>query len=398
MVQNEITQIEQAKQEWEATVDSLPQLVCLLDDQQRIIRANRTVERWGLANVSEVKGMKFADLLHVNRPGAANYLKLLLNQAWEQIAQGHAVEYEFEDRILHRYLHIQIRPTASQSDKILSSFAAIVIHDVTKQKQLEKALQKANEELAKLNADKDKFFSILAHDLRGPFTPLLGNAELLVTMAEKLSPKEVKAFGESIHQSGRRIFELLENLLTWAMMQMGRMVYEPQFFDLQDIVEKNSGLLTEMAQRKQITLTTVLMEGADVYADANMINTVIRNLMTNALKFTPVGGQVTVTCQMRVDEFTHIAEFLEVSVVDTGVGISAEDMTKLLRLDVHHSTTGTAKEKGTGLGLIMCKEMVERNFGNIWLESVLGQGTRVKFTLPLTPPMEIDNESQYIKI
>jgi signal transduction histidine kinase len=238
-------------------------------------------------------------------------------------------------------------------------------------------IKDANEELARMNADKDKFFSIVAHDLRGPFLPLLGNAQLLEEMAFGLSPRDVQEMSASIRRSAKLVFELLENLLQWSRMQMGRMTYDPEQIVLHELIAKIVELLMSNATSKNITLQSLVEADISVYADENMLNTVIRNLVNNAIKFTPDGGEVMVEVRPCED-----ADFVEISVSDTGVGISEENIDKLFRIDVHHSTAGTAKESGTGLGLIMCKEMVEMNRGKIWIESELGEGTTVKFTVP----------------
>ncbi len=230
-------------------------------------------------------------------------------------------------------------------------------------------------QLQKDNADKDKFFSIVAHDLKGPFMPLIGNAELLIELADALPPSEVRQMGVSIRDSGKRMVDLLENLLTWARLQMGRMECQPELFNLQEVVKKNISLLADIAVYKQVILQNNVKGDCVVYGDEHMIDTVIRNLINNALKFSLPMGQVTVSS-------TCLEETVLVAVADTGGGIKQEDIAKLFKVGSQHTTTGTAKEKGTGLGLIMCQEMIERNNGQIWLESELGKGTVVKFTVP----------------
>jgi hypothetical protein len=181
---------------------------------------------------------------------------------------------------------------------------------------------------------------------------------------------------EGIQRTAKNVYALLENLLEWSMLQRGRMPYEPIHFKLQEMAARNVELLATNAAAKGITLTHEVTTEAVVLADVNMIDTVIRNLMTNALKFTPTQGQVTLKAKILP------TELVEIAITDTGVGISATNLQKLFKIDVHHSTKGTAKEAGTGLGLIICQEMVQRNEGKIWIESELGQGTTVKFTLP----------------
>jgi signal transduction histidine kinase len=235
----------------------------------------------------------------------------------------------------------------------------------------------------KLNADKDKFFSIISHDLRNPFNSLLGNTQLMAGMTGEFSQQDIQEMSQSIYNQAKAAHRLLENLLTWSQLQRGRIEYDPGPVELHRLAENTVALLHEVAQGKEIRLEQTIEEELLIHADEYMIETVIRNLTNNALKFTPAGGQVTLSARQNgpppgKDE----TEWVEVSVSDTGVGISREDIDKLFKLEVHHTTPGTAHEKGTGLGLILCQEMVGKNGGRIWLESELGQGTTVKFTVP----------------
>jgi two-component system sensor histidine kinase/response regulator len=238
----------------------------------------------------------------------------------------------------------------------------------------------------KLNTDKDKFFSIISHDLRTPFTSLMGNTELMAEMIDQLSQQDIQEMSRDIHNQAKATHHLLENLLTWSQLQRGRIEYEPGPIELHQLAEHTVELLREVALGKQIRLEQTIEGELFIHADEYMIDTVIRNLTSNALKFTPEGGQVTLSAQQNgasppCDEET---DWVQVSIKDTGVGISPEDIDKLFKIEGHHTTLGTAQEKGTGLGLILCQEMVERNGGRIWVESdgVPGQGTTVKFTVP----------------
>jgi len=241
--------------------------------------------------------------------------------------------------------------------------------------ELYSLVQTANDELSKLNADKDKFFSIVAHDLKGPFLPLLGNLELLTDMAESFTPDQIKSMSSSSYRAAKQVFGLLENLLQWARMQMGRMEYKPQQFNLNELVVKTIELLADSATSKGINLYSKIDPDCIIYADERMIDTVIRNLTNNALKFTPESGEVKISANLNGNQ-------VEVSVTDSGVGISQKNIDKLFKIETAHSTKGTDNESGTGLGLIMCQEMVEQNSGKIWIESELGQGTTVRFTVP----------------
>ncbi len=266
----------------------------------------------------------------------------------------------------------------------LADQIAIAIHNA-RLYSLEKNLrhleaQKARE-LAELNTSKDKFFSIVAHDLRSPFNPLLGLAQIMMKMPDTTPAQEFREMGQDIYRSARNVYNLLENLLEWSRLQQDHIKYKPERLILKQIVKEIGILLTEVAISKGVGLQNTVPNGVLVYADENMLHAVIRNLTSNALKFTSSGDQVTIS----VGPSKADSGLAEVSVSDTGVGISLEDQSKLFNLEATHTTRGTAKEKGTGLGLIICQEMVEKNGGQIWIESdgIPGQGTTVKFTVPL---------------
>lgn len=232
--------------------------------------------------------------------------------------------------------------------------------------------------LAALNTAKDKFLSIIAHDLRGPFLPLLGWSEMLYATADE-SDSDIKAISQKIRRSAKSVSALLEDLLQWSRMQLGRMEYNPQTIHLKPLVDTGFDLVTEYAASKNITLHHTITDNNQIFADKNMINTVIRNLILNAIKFTPTGGLVSISAKATATS----PDFVEVSVTDTGVGISQEDMKTLFKIDERPIKEGTAQETGTGLGLIICKEMIQKNHGQIVAKSQVGQGTTITFTVPV---------------
>jgi signal transduction histidine kinase/CheY-like chemotaxis protein len=234
-----------------------------------------------------------------------------------------------------------------------------------------------------LNTDKDKFLSIISHDLCNPFNSLLDNTQLMSQMIDRLSPQDIREMSQSIHNQATAAHRLLENLLAWSQLQRGRIEYNPGPVDLRQLAENTIALLQEVALGKQIRLEQTIERELFIYADEHMIETIIRNLTSNALKFTPTEGQVILSARRNgISPDKKGPGWVEVSVTDTGVGISPEDIDKLFKSEIHHTSRGTAKEKGTGLGLILCQEMVEKNGGQIWVESELGKGTTVKFTVP----------------
>ena len=238
-------------------------------------------------------------------------------------------------------------------------------------------LSEANARLAELNTSKDKFFSIISHDLRSPFSVMLGYAQLIETNFETYGLDKIKQMFGKMRIAAERLYVLLENLLTWSRIQQGAMEYDPTSIDLERVAEENRELLLSQAGQKHIELRNSIKPMTHAYADYNMISTVLRNLMSNALKFTPEDGIIDISANQNVD-------WVEVAVSDTGVGINEADFPKLFRIDVQHSNVGTAGEKGSGLGLSLCKDLVEKNGGAILVESVVGQGTTVRFTIPRT--------------
>jgi two-component system sensor histidine kinase/response regulator len=229
-----------------------------------------------------------------------------------------------------------------------------------------------------LNASKDKFFSIISHDLRSPFATLLGFSQLLSENIKRYNLDEIKHRVERIRTSAENLYALLENLLTWSRIQRGAMEHNPENMSIIEIVEDNIMLFTSKAEEKQITLKKSLEPGTSVYSDRNMIHTVVRNLISNAMKFTHNGGTIEVSVQ------PHDEQYMEIAVADTGIGIKQEDLVKLFRIDVQYTNVGTAGESGTGLGLTLCKDLVEKNDGKIWVESEIGKGTTFRFILPKT--------------
>lgn len=251
----------------------------------------------------------------------------------------------------------------------------VALIDLTEYKKIENSLKDSNEELNALNITKDKFFSIIAHDLRSPFQSLLGSSEMLATEIKGLSQEEIVSLGKGLNDSLKNLYALLENLLYWSMMQRNIVEYNPTQINLFDLVQKIFGLTDLSIKKKNIVLINKIENGTFVYADVDMLRLILHNLLMNAIKFTPAeGGKITLSS-------TDEGGFVEVSVQDTGVGIEFLNSSGLFNFNTITTTKGTAGEKGTGLGLPLCKEFVERCGGTIWVESDLGKGSRFTFTL-----------------
>jgi signal transduction histidine kinase len=236
-------------------------------------------------------------------------------------------------------------------------------------------IEAQNIQLQTLNTTKDKFFSIIGHDLKGPLNSLTSFSNLLINHFDALSKEEIQNIAKDLDKSLKNLFALLNNLLEWARSQTGNIDFTASPINLSEVLEQNKELLSQQAAAKDIT---ILYEPAEVVlASAHMpsVTTVIRNLISNAIKFTPPGGAIKLNALKNSNEVV-------VSVADTGVGMSKPVMDKLFRLDAKHSTLGTANEKGTGLGLILCKDFVEKNGGRLWVESEEGKGSTFYFSLP----------------
>ncbi len=236
-------------------------------------------------------------------------------------------------------------------------------------------IEKHREQLKELNASKDKFFSIIAHDLRNPIAGFLNLTDVLSTNFEVLSENERKEFIEVMNQASKQLYNLLENLLQWSRAQTGSIKYQPRHIELKKMVDNAIDSMMLNIENKKLKLNLHISPDTIVYADENMITTVIRNLLSNAIKFSNPESSINLRCAIN-------EEFAEFTVTDQGIGIKKEVQEKLFKIDQHVTTDGTSQEKGSGLGLILCKEFVEKNGGQIWVESELNKGASFTFNLP----------------
>jgi signal transduction histidine kinase len=230
--------------------------------------------------------------------------------------------------------------------------------------------------LRELNASKDKFFSIIAHDLKNPFNTLIGFSDMLNESEKAHDPVAIHKYSDMINKSARQTFRLLENLLDWANAQRGKISFVPVELNLKEVIAEEFLMKGEMAGAKKIELISYLFEDLVIKADINMLRTILRNLISNAIKFTHRNGSVIVKAVVTKNN-------VEISVTDNGVGMSEETMARIFRIDSNLSTRGTEDEKGTGLGLFLSREFVEKHGGKIWVESEESKGSTFKFTLPL---------------
>jgi PAS domain S-box-containing protein len=258
------------------------------------------------------------------------------------------------------------------------------IQDITERKKNEFEIKRINIELAELLATKDKFFSIIAHDLRSPFNGIIGFSSILKEEARDLDVSTIEQYAGMINYSSQQVLDLLENLLEWARVEQGQIPFNPSPIILRELVTEVIALLSDNANLKEISLLNHIPDDLIVRADENMVKSLIRNLVSNAIKFTSTKGKVELFANANLDQYP--GQVL-VSVVDNGVGIKPENIEKLFNIVTNYVARGTSNEKGSGLGLILCKEFVERHGGKIWVESNNdinsdNEGSTFKFTLP----------------
>jgi PAS domain S-box-containing protein len=293
-----------------------------------------------------------------------------LTKAFKELMQK--TNYEEFDYSINKgaevfWFNAKISPRRNVKGEL--SGITIVARDISGRKQSE-------EQLKKLNTTKDTFFSILAHDLKNPFASLYSMSEMMIENYQNLEEDEKLMMLKKMHDTTEHIFNLLENLLTWSSSQKGSIDYLPEKFNISTLIQVNMNLQKLPAEKKGVALNNDITKDLQVYGDREMCNTVIRNLINNAVKFSIKGGLVEVKILDKIELF-------EVIVSDHGVGISAEDVKKLFRIDEKYKSVGTAGESGTGLGLVLCKEFVDRNGGEIWCTSEESSGTEFHFTIPV---------------
>lgn len=269
--------------------------------------------------------------------------------------------------------------TASRDTITQDAFRAISLNE---------RLADSEEQLRQANATKDKFFSIIAHDLKSPIHSFTNLTEVIIKEFDKLEKEETLELLQAIFNSAKHLTSLLENLLQWSRTQSNRITLQPENIHIDQLIEHNLSLLNQNAANKKISLEHQKAGNQIAYADENMIYTVLRNIISNAIKFTHPGGKIRVISK-------GLGDTVEVSIIDNGVGMRKEDMDNLFRIDVYHSTMGTQQEKGTGLGLILCNEFIQKNQGKLTVESSIGKGSTFRFVLPIgndiTPTMIPDD-------
>ncbi|MDP5157798.1 MAG: PAS domain-containing sensor histidine kinase [Flaviramulus sp.] len=271
------------------------------------------------------------------------------------------------------YYESYFNPIKNDANQIVGVTA--LARNITERILKEEALKKSEKSLKEANLTKDKFFSIIAHDLKAPFYSLIGFSGVLIEEIEKKNFENIHEYAKYIKEVSNQSFSLLNNLLEWSLSQKGSLQFNLELINLNDFLTDLINYLNNISSVKKITIHYDIKENLKIMVDKNMMTTIIRNLVSNGVKYTPEGGQIKISAASTPKETT-------ISVTDTGIGIKPENLNKLFKIEETISTLGTENEKGTGLGLILCYDFVKKHNGKIWAESEFGNGSKFSFTIP----------------
>jgi signal transduction histidine kinase len=356
----------------ENLIDTIREPLIALDKDLRVVKATRSFYDFFRVSPAQTIGTLIYDLGNGqwNIPRLRELLEKILPE--RTTFDNYEVEHDFS-AIGKRIMLLNARKIQRALGK--EQIILLAIEDITDRKHAEDVINLMNDQLVVLNSEKNKFFSIIAHDLKGPFQGFLGLTETLAEDASNYSIKELSDLGREMNKTANKLFNLLKNLLEWAQMQKGSMSFEPKEILLNELIANNIDAIKWRCEQKAITINNKVTGILNVFADQNMINSVLMNLISNALKFTPRNGTITINANKTSEQM------IEISVSDNGVGIEDSIIEKLFRLGEKTRTEGTEGEQSTGLGLLLCKEFVEKNGGKIRVISKEGQGSTFYFTL-----------------
>lgn len=331
---------------------------------QKILQTQRTNELWKIPQevIDDPDGMKQVEhVMHmtVDPKKFLDEIKYQIEHPYEKRLD----EIELIDgTILERYSSPVIDSDGKNHGRIYT------FHDITQRKESEK-------NLVQLNGQKDRFISVLSHDLRGPIGNLSGISGMLLEDIHNYSIEKIEEMIKVINVSAKKTFELLEDTLTWASVSLDKVTFEPKTLNVNEIISEVLDILEPLAREKSISLIDNSYSGSNVYADVYMLKAILRNLTSNAIKFTNKGGKIEIKVSVDSSNTT-------IQVSDNGIGIPIKTLEKLFNISTIYSTKGTASETGTGLGLMLCKEFIEKHGGKIWIDSQVNAGTTVSFSIP----------------
>lgn len=376
--------IEENEARFRSILENMPILLDAFDEHGNIIVWNKACEEATGYTADEIIGNpKAMELLYPNpeyREAVmqASYNENLTSKSFHLVAKnGQLRTIEWFDV----FLTLQVSGWSSWGLGL----------DVTEQTQMQKTLVENEQKLRELNLSKDKFFSIMAHDLRSPFNSIIGLSELLLEFAQQNDYESVKKYAPMVLKTAKNTHDLLENLLEWSRTQIGQIEFKPVIFEMLPFVIEEVKLLQGEADNKSIHINVMVKSPFTVFADKQMLGSIFRNLLSNAIKFSLIGGRI------EIDMVQENAQMI-VSIQDEGVGMDADQLEKLFKLEESFTTRGTGGEKGSGLGLLICKEFTEKHQGNLWVKSQINHGSTFYFSLPMhTSDALLVNEHHVLK-
>ncbi len=352
-------------------VNNSPDAIVIYTEGKIVFVNNECIRLMAAEIDEELIGKSVIEFVH------PDYRELVGERMKKVLSNGTALSFAEEKFIRLDGSEVEVEVKAIPI-RIDNRFAVqLIIRDITERKRAEKEIKNANLELEKLNSVKDKFFSIIAHDLKSPFQGLLGFTELIADGTDSFTRVELDSISRNMHNNVKNLIKLLRNLLDWALMQQGKVSFDPKEIALSEIVSRNIDLLYKTGEQKDVTI--IFESGRDyiLRADAAMLNSILINLLSNAVKFSNHGGKVTVKARILENKM------VEISVTDTGIGMPVEISGKLFKPEEQIGRKGTDGELSDGLGLLLCNEFVEKHGGKIWAESLEDVGSTFYFTLPM---------------
>ncbi len=369
--------------------DSMKPLVLVVDDTPKNLQVlGKTLYEFGYNVAIANSGRQALDSIRKEKPD------LILLDIQMPEMDGFEVCTALKESLETREIPIIFLTAMTESSSVIKGLELGAVDYITKPFNTAELsarvathleIKQSREKLSELNAMKDKFFRIIAHDLRNPFVGIIGLSENInknLANPDKIDLNKILKYNQIIHSSAISAASLLENLLEWAKSQSGILEFNPVSLSLSQLFTKNLELISGLALKKEITIENHLVDDT-IFADELLINTILRNLLSNAVKFTSKGGKVSFSSK-------QTGNMMEISIQDTGLGIDSKNIDKIFRIDSKFTSLGTDKEKGSGLGLLLCKEFIEKMGGKIWLTSELGKGTIFSFTIPTTTKEKSD--------
>lgn len=349
----------------------------LYDSEGILLDVNQAcIDLFGIKNSDDIRGFNLFTNPHLSEKDLADIrvgkpIKYELAYDFESIKSKNLYKTTREGIC---YLECFINPTLNQNKEITGYI--VHINEITERKNAEELLAKQTKELQEVNATKDKFMSIIAHDLKSPFNAIIGFTDLMLQNFDQLDQDTFLKGLKTIESASTHAYKLLENLLIWSQNQTGKSQFNPEELNLKAQINESLKMVESAAISKKIRISVSIRKDLYVFADKNMFDSILRNLISNAIKFSFKGGEIKVSA-------TKIESEIQISVSDKGIGISSERQSAIFEIDKYTNTSGTENELGTGLGLILCKDFIALHKGKIWVESTPHVGTLVSFSLPL---------------